>query len=144
MGKMARYIRWSLAAILLVLVWQHSHWAIALALTILFVESEFTNYLASLAFNDLFLYSSEFWRARMCPDEAAARLVMAKSLSNIAAKERLKALKAYTDAVDLYAASIKLRPDLPIPAVDKAKESLAIAYEKASRAYENLKAAGGE
>jgi hypothetical protein len=45
---------------------------------------------------------------------------------------------------DLYAASRKRQPDLPISAVDKAQELVEIAYAKADRAYENLKAAGGE
>ena len=80
----------------------------------------------------------------MCPDEAAARLVMAKRLHDIVVKERLKALKEYNDAVELYAASIKRQPDAVPTKVKEAKECLTIAYEKASRAYENLKAAGGE
>jgi len=104
---MARYIRWSLAAILLVLVWQHSHWAIALSLTALFVEGELMNHLTILALNDLFLYSSEFWRVRLCPSEAGGRLVIAKRLYQIASKERLKALKNYNDAVGLCAASLE-------------------------------------
>jgi hypothetical protein len=44
----------------------------------------------------------------------------------------------------LYEASLKLHPDAIPRAVEKAKESLAIAAEKASRAYENLQAAGEE
>ena len=141
---MARYIRWSLAAILLVLVWQHSHWAIALALTALFVEGELMKHLTTLVFDDLFLYSFEFWRVRLCPSEAAARLVIAKRLYQISSKERFEALGAYNDSVKLYAASIKSRPDAVPTAVQKAKDCWEIAEEKVNRAYENLKAAGGE
>jgi hypothetical protein len=73
-------------AVLLVLVWQHSHWAVALALTVLFVWHEASIYLDELAFSDLFLYSSEYWRARMCPDEATTRLALAKHIYDTAAK----------------------------------------------------------
>jgi hypothetical protein len=144
MIKKAKYFRWILMAVLLVLVWQHSHWAVALALTVLFVWHEASIYLDELAFSDLFLYSSEYWRARMCPDEATTRLALAKHIYDTASKERFKAVQEYNSVFDLYAASRKRQPDLPISAVDKAQELVEIAYAKADRAYENLKAAGGE
>ena len=131
-------------AVLLALVCQHSHWTVALALTALFVWHEFSNYIDDLLFNDLFLYSSEYWRARMCPDEAATRLALAKHIYGIASKERFEALKAYNDSLKLHEASTNSQPDAIPTAVKEAKECSAMAEEKASRAYENLQLSGGD
>jgi len=89
-----------------------------------------SRHIDSLAFSDLFLYSSEYWKAALLPDEAAIRLEMAKRFYDEARKERLKVVKKYNDTASTYAASIKNRPDLPISALDKVKESLAIAEER--------------
>ncbi len=37
---MAVIIRWTLSATLLVVVWQHSHWSVALVITLLTVNGE--------------------------------------------------------------------------------------------------------
>jgi hypothetical protein len=144
MTQKAKYFRRVLMAVLLVLVWLHSHWAVALALTVLFIWHEFSNYIDDLLFNELFLYASEYWRARMCPDEAAARLAVAKHIYGIVSKERFKAMKAYNDLLKLYEASINLQPDVVPTAVKEAKECSAMAEEKASRAYDNLRLSGGD
>jgi hypothetical protein len=144
MTQKAKYFRWILMAVILVLVWLHSHWAVALALTVLFFWHELSGYLDGLMFTDLFLYSSEYWRAGMCRDEAATRLALAKHIYGIASKERFKALKAYNDSLKLYEASINSQPDAIPTAVKEAKECSAMAEEKASRAYENLRLSGGD
>jgi len=144
MKTRGQYFVWVLVAVLLWSAWHHSHWSVALALTVLFVWHVVSRHIDSLAFSDLFLYSSEYWKATLLPDEASIRLEMAKTFYDEAKKERLKVMEKYNDTASTYAASIKSRPDLPIPALDKAKESLAIAEEKVKLTYENLKSAGGE
>jgi hypothetical protein len=144
MKTQSQYFIWILVAVLLWFAWHHSHWSVALALTVLFVWHLVSRHVDSLAFSDLFLYSSEYWKATLLPDEAAIRLEMAKRFYDEARKERLKVVKKYNDTASTYAASIKNRPDLPISALDKVKGSLAIAEERVKRAYENLEAAGGE
>jgi hypothetical protein len=67
---------------------------------------------------------------------------MAKRFHDEAKMERLKVVKKYKDTASTYAASIK--KGIPVSALDEVKKSVAIAEERVSRAYENLKAAGGE
>ncbi len=140
----SQYFVWILVATLLWVVWHHAHWSVALALAVLFVWHGFRSRLINIIVDDIFLYLSEYWRVRMCPEEAVTRITFAKHIYNGVNKERLEALEKYNKTVRLYSASIKRRPDDPIPAIEDAKECLVIAGEKLSRAYDNLKAAGGE
>ena len=144
MSKLREYIRWTLVIILLGYVWRHSYWAVALALTILFVWQEFTGHLTTHVLDDLILYVPEYWRARMPSEEAAIRVAWAQRIYDIARKEQFRTLEKYNDTVKLYEASLKLRPDDIPAAVEEARESLAMAEEKAGRTYENLQAAAGE
>ena len=80
----------------------------------------------------------------MCSEEATQRIAFAKHICDSVKKEHLRVLDELNKTVRTYSASIKLRPDEPISAIEEAKECLVIAGEKLNRAYENLKAAGGE
>ena len=46
-------LRWLVEACLLLLVWQHSHWSVALVVTLLGIANEFQNTLNNKLINNL-------------------------------------------------------------------------------------------